>query len=625
MGRLLLSEHIRLLTLTGPGGTGKTRLALAVAHELTGAFPDGARFVALGALADAALVPPTVAAAVGIAATRERSLDERLVAYFATKRLLLVLDNLEHLPAAVPWVAMLLQRCPTLTLLVTSRAVLHLSDEQVYPVPPLALPEVVQHNGRLRYPPPEQLRHNAAVRLFAQRARAVAPTFTLGDDVVTAVAEICRRLDGLPLAIELAAARSRVLTPPALLGRLQSRLALLGGGPQDLPARQRTLRATIGWSYELLDAGEQRVFAYCAVFAGGFFLAAAEAVCAGAAPAAPILDVLQSLVEQGLVQTTPVAEARPAALADPGPRFGMLETIREYALEQLSASGALDELRCRHAGWMCRVTEAAEPQLLGTDDITWLVWLTLERDNVRAALAWSAVAPEGGELSLRLGTALWRFWFVWDRREGRRWLARELERQRPVPPALRAKALARAAVFAVRHGDLAQATELAEASLHICRDLDDPYERAFALIVLGQVKAREGNYEQGVALWTESRELFRRANSSWGEGYAQFLLAVASVRRRDYRRAQQLWTAAVANFSRSGDTLMLAWALGQLGRTLDALGEHEQAAQRYHEALHWYAETPPCISARPMESSRPVHFMGAMATLSKRRNGWGSG
>jgi len=454
---LLLRDDVGLVTLLGPGGTGKTRLAVAVAAGLADAFPDGVHFVALAPLTDPALVPTTVATALGVSVHGRGALDERLIAYLGGKRALLVLDNVEHLLPAGPWIAELLHRCPTLTVLLTSRAVLHLSAEHEYPVPPLALPEAVERGGRLVFPHLDQLRQVDALRLFAQRARAIRPDFVLGDRDAPVVAEICRRLDGLPLAIELAAARTRLLAPAALLGRLEHRLVLLTGGAQDAPARQRTLRATIEWSYQLLSADEQRVFARYAVFADGFWLPAAEAVCADADLSAPVLDLVQALVEQGLLQTTRVAARPPEALPEPGPRFSMLETIREYALERLGAEGELDAVRGRHARYMVDAAETAAPQLLGVDDVRWLLWLNVERDNFRAALQWSANALDGAELSLRLGTALWRYWDIWDAREGRGWLEHELERQRPAPPAVRARALGRAAEFAARQVDLARA------------------------------------------------------------------------------------------------------------------------------------------------------------------------
>jgi predicted ATPase len=328
---ILLRADTRLLTLTGPGGTGKTRLALEVARRVEDAFRDGVCFVPLAAIADPSLVPGEIARAFDLRESSVASLPDRLADYLRPLDLLLLLDNVEHLlPDAVPTIAALLTACPTLKFVATSRTALHISGEREFAVPPLALPDLE------RLPPVTELLDVDAVRLFVERGQAVKPDFALTDDNAPIVVAICRRLDGLPLAIELAAARLKVLPPAELLRRLDRRLLLLTGGPLDLPTHQRTLRDAIAWSFDLLSSAEQTGFRRLAVFAGGFTLDAAEAVCGGEA-----LDIVASLVEKSLLQ--PVSG--PGGMS----RFAMLETVREYALEQLAASGEERDVRRRHA------------------------------------------------------------------------------------------------------------------------------------------------------------------------------------------------------------------------------------------------------------------------------------
>jgi len=375
----LLRNGLRVLTLTGTGGTGKTRLALQLAAEVVEAFANGVFFVSLAPVRDWELVPPTIARTLGLREQAGESVLETLDGYLADKELLLVLDNFEQVLAAGPAVAGLTAAAPGLKLLVTSRTPLRLSGERTYPVPPLELPE--------------------SVRLFAERAHAAALEFAVTDENETAVAEICRRLDGLPLAIELAAPRIRTLPPPALLRRLDQRLKLLTGGAQDLDERQRTLRATIEWSFELLAEAERELFAQLGVFVGGSRLDAAEGLCDPLT--VDLLDGLQSLVEKSLL--------RQRADADGEPRYWMLETIREYALELLEESGALADARRRHAEWFLALAERADVESRTGDQAAWYDLLDADNANLRAAIDW-AEETRDGELLLRLATALWGFW-----------------------------------------------------------------------------------------------------------------------------------------------------------------------------------------------------------------------
>ena len=374
--RRLCNAQVRLLTLTGPGGIGKTRLALQVAAELLDHFADGVWFADLSPLRAPALVAPTIAAALGVKEVRGRPVVESLKAYLREKQILLVLDNFEQVLPAAPLVDDILHAALGLQILVTSRVMLGIYGEHNFLVPSLDVPDLTHPAGL------DRPLHCDAVRLFVDRAQAVKHDFRVSDENVRAVAEICHHLDGLPLAIELAASRIRVLPPQAMLARLSSRLKLLTGGARTLPARQQTLRDTLAWSYDLLDPAEQMLFRWLAVFSGGWTLEAAEAVCS-AADGLPfdILDGLQSLIDKSLL--------REAAGIAGEPRYGMLETIREYALDRLQASGEMAALQWRHAAYYLAFAETAAPEVLGPHQVAWLDRLEVDHNNLRAVLAWS--------------------------------------------------------------------------------------------------------------------------------------------------------------------------------------------------------------------------------------------
>jgi predicted ATPase/DNA-binding SARP family transcriptional activator len=414
---LLMQELVGLVTLTGTPGVGKTRLALEVAAGLHAAFAGEVWFVDLAPTRDAGLVLSAIATALGLCETDAQPLPERLKRFLRTRQRLLLLDNFEQVIAAAPLISELLESCPGARILVTSREALRLRAEQEFPVSPLALPD------RRRLPSPAVLAQNPAVALFVQRAHAVKPDFALGRENAPAVAAICHRLEGVPLAIELAARRTKLFSSAELLARLENRLGLLVGGPRDLPARQQTLRNTIAWSYDLLEAPEKALFRRLGVFVGGCTLEAAAAVCnAEGDRELDILEDLASLVDKSLL----LQEEGP----DGEPRFRMLELIREYAQERLAASGEAEAIRGREAEYFMSLAETAEPELRDGEHITWLTRLQAEHDNMREALRWCA-ASGAAEIGLRTGAALSEFW---RRRgylaEGREFMTTEARRHR---------------------------------------------------------------------------------------------------------------------------------------------------------------------------------------------------
>jgi predicted ATPase len=568
---LLRRDAVRFLTLTGPGGVGKTRLALRVAQEMADWFADGVRFIDLAAIRDFALVVPTIAQSIGLREMGGRPLAERLAALLRDKHLLLVLDNFEQVAPAAAHVVDLLSSCRRLTLLITSRSVLHVSGERAFPVPPLALPDPERSRSVA------QVAASEAVRLFVDRAQAVSPHFALEADNVLTVAAICQRLDGLPLAITLAAARIGHLPLTSLLGRLEQRLPLLIGGPRDQPDRLRTMRDAIDWSYDLLSPDEQHLFRRLTVFSGGFTLEAAEYVGSDevAAPSS-VLDGLASLVDGSLAWQDTHAES---------PRYRMLEMIREYGLELLIASGEAEIVRRRHAEWCLMLAEQANDALPGPAQRLWLERTEADHDNFRKALTWLLSYGEAAAAQ-RLTAALYRFWYVRGYlSEGRTWAERVLAGGSPELGAARAGALLAAGWLAWAQGDYAQSVERVQESLLAFRTLDHASGIAESLYVLGMVAKDCDDYVQASTLLREALDLFRELGATSWVGFVLNALGIVAYENGDIDQAVAWFAEALVQLRSVGEFNGTAYALTNLGRMALAASDIDRAAMYFHESL----------------------------------------
>jgi len=652
---LLARDDVRLVTLTGPGGTGKTRLSLHIAAQLVeqiDRFADGVFFVPLAPISDPQLAPAAIAQALEIRAVGGHPIMDSLKDYLRHRSILLVLDNFEQILAAASVVSELLGTSHGLKILVTSRAPLELRGEHELMVPPLALPDL-KH-----LPAIEALAQYAAVALFIERARAIRSDFVVTNDNATAVAEICIRLDGLPLAIELAAARSRLLSPQAMLARLERRLPLLSGGPSDLPARQRTLRDTIAWSYDLLNEDERRLFCRLSVFVGGWTLEAAERVGSmqravgsgdetGIAPAATayclprtgLLDGLESLVAKSLI--------RCGDDPDGEPRFMMLETIREFGLEQLAATGEETSVRRRHLGWFADFAERCQPRVFGPEGPAWVDRMAAELDNLRAAMAWSMSDPSvvSARAGLRIAGAAHQLWLYRDNlAEGQHWLELTLAadearspdtgQEAPLPaarlgaqgahprvialnslsiccrqrgraaegaiPAGRALVLARTVLdrrgeagalihlgmLAFDQGDLDRADSLFEESRSIARELDDLFILWPALYQRGDRLRRLGQHARARPMLEEALAVARTWGNAWNSAMSLTGLAQLALAEGNLDQATTLTEESLVLWTRIGDARSYRTSIWQLGEIALANDDPRRAAERFTESLN---------------------------------------
>jgi predicted ATPase/serine/threonine protein kinase len=655
---LLLRQDVRLLTVTGPGGIGKTRLAVEVANGLVESFPGGTHFVPLSSLSDPGLIASVIVQALGIREVGGQSPLEILkknLQESSRAPMLLLMDNFEHLVQAAPTVAELLATGPNLKIMVTSRAALHVYGEHEFPVPPLALPDPRS------VPSVQVLLRCPAIALFVQRAAAAKPDFELNRENASAVAEICARLDGLPLAIELAAARVKVLSPSSMLTRLASRLQLLTGGSRDLPQRQQTLRAAMDWSYDLLDAAEQKLFRRLSVFVGGCTLEGAEAVCDPKGDLdLDLLDAVASLVDKSLAQQVERAKGES--------RFVMLETIREYALEKLKASGEGASTKRAHAAYCLVLAEEEATEQSGADGSEWLDRFASEHDNFRAALEWLTETGDA-EWGLRLGTALFRYWEIREYlAEGRDRLGRLLKLAGAAAPTkLRMRALFAAgvlageqgdyasaealinesqdiahqlgdktgiavslnalAVFARDRGDVATAQMLFEASLGLWRELGDQKAVARALSNLANVLKMQGDYDRARSLYAECLAIFRELEDRTGVAWSLNYQGDVARDQGDSAGAQALYEQGLVIFRELGDRWGLAGTLADLGSLAREQGNYPRGHSLYRESIKIFQELDhkrgiarllecfACSEAAQLHAERSLRLAGAAAAL----------
>jgi predicted ATPase/DNA-binding CsgD family transcriptional regulator len=583
---LLQRPEVRLLNMVGTAGVGKTRLALQVATDLLESFVDGVFFVALAPVRDPELVLSTVAQALGLRAMEDQSSFDVLKTHLHNRHCFLVLDNFEQVVSAAPLISGLLETCPDLKLLVTSREVLHLRAEHQFSVPPLALPD------RKRLPDEKALAHVAAVEMFVQRTQAIRSDFQLTTDNAATIAEICIRLDGLPLAIELAAARVKVLPPQALLARLDRRLQVLTVGARDLPERQRTLRNTIEWSYELLPVEEQRRFRRLSIFVGGCQLSAAEGLCCALGEeATTVLEGITSLIDKSLLHQV--------GKEDDEPRFAMLETIREYGVECLAASGEIETAQQEHASYYQALAQKAGLHLHSIEAGRWFDQLEQEHDNLRAALNWLLERGKA-EQALRMGNDLSWFWLLRGYlSEGRKFLERGLSTQEKVALPIQARTLQLLAMLVINQGDAAHAEELLQESLVLCQETGDKRGSAWTLLSLSLPAEARSNYKRVGHFLEKSLALFRELGDEGSGGpspaggpypaggimHALSHLASIALIQGEYAKAGSLAKESLSLLKAAGDADGIAEALNILATLAFNQGDYSGVQALLEESL----------------------------------------
>ena len=593
-GDLIARHDTRLLTLTGIGGVGKTRLAVEAARGAQGRFADGAAFVELALLGDPALVVPTVARVLGLREAEGRTARGTLEDYLRPKRMLLVLDNFEHVLGAAPEVSGLIEACPGLSVLATSRAPLGVRGEREYPVPPLALPP----NGRV--PTRGEVAASPSGRLFLERALATSPQFTITEGNAGAVAAICRRLAGLPLAIELAAAKVRFLDPAALLSRLDRALAT--SWARDLPERQRTLRATLDWSHGLLSGTERTLFGRLSVFAGGFTLPAAEDVGAGPDAAGRIdgedvLDLVGSLVEQSLLTA--------GTDAGGGVCYGMLEPVRQYALERAEEGGEAEGARRRHAVYFLSLAERAAAELRGPAQVGWLENLERENGNLRAAMSW-AVSGGEAEVAARLGWALWVFWWLrGHQEEGRR--SMEALMGRDLPPGLRARVVQVGNAMAYTQGDSEACARYSREALELSRRVGDELCEAYATCGLGLEALGRGDLGVATAHFEAALPLFVRSGERGMLPILRVWMGTVLLLAGDRDRAVAAFEEGLSLAREGGDRLGTYNALYNLAQLAAGRGDHELATRMFEEGV--------ALSEEMGDRANLAHFLEGLAVV----------